>query len=93
MRLLLVEDDTLLGEGIKTALTHLKYNVHWLTQGKDVISTLRSNMSYSLLILDLGLPDTDGIAILKSLRNKEINLPVLILTARANLEDKILGLD
>jgi len=92
MRVLLVEDDVLLGEGIQIALTHFSYSVDWLTQGKDVLSALMQT-DYGLVILDLGLPDIDGLQILQSMRDNKIQTPVLILTARDQLDDKLTGLN
>lgn len=92
MRLLLIEDDILLGEGIKSALAHFSYSVDWLQQGKPAIAAL-SHHDYQLVILDLGLPDMDGIDLLRQLRQAKVELPVLVLTARDQIEDKLQGLD
>lgn len=92
MRILLVEDDDLLGEGVVNALSHFSYTVEWLKQGKYVLSALEQE-EFSLAILDLGLPDVDGISILKQIRMQKINVPVLILTARDQVEDKLQGLN
>lgn len=96
MRLLLVEDDELLGDGIKTALTHFSHVVDWTTKGQEALSMIRSS-EYNLMILDLGLPDLDGISVLKKLREGKgqagSDIPVLILTARDHIDDKIAGLD
>ena len=92
MRLLLIEDDLLLGEGIKAALTHFAYNVDWLTSGQSALQALQ-NTEYALVILDLGLPDIDGMNILQRIRSKKIDTPVLILTARDQVDDKLAGLD
>lgn len=92
MRILLLEDDELLAEGIKTALTHFHYNVDWITKGQLAIAAL-AQTEYSLLILDLGLPDTDGLQVLKNIRQKKSEIPVLVLTARDQVEDKIAGLN
>lgn len=92
MRLLLVEDDALLGEGIKTALTHFAYTVDWITQGREALSALKHN-EYALMILDLGLPDMDGLQLLKTVRQQSIHIPVLILTARDQVDDKVNGLN
>ncbi|WNO10819.1 response regulator [Teredinibacter sp. KSP-S5-2] len=92
MRILLVEDDDLLGEGVKEALSHFSYTVEWLKAGKYVVSALQDN-DFSLVILDLGLPDVDGLTLLKEIRQQGKTIPVLILTARDQLEDKLLGLN
>lgn len=92
MKLLLVEDDKLLGEGIKVALTHFSYSVDWVTRGQDAMPAIKSSQ-YSLAILDLGLPDIDGIELLENIRRSKIDLPVLVLTARDQTLDKITGLN
>ncbi|MBZ9559796.1 MULTISPECIES: response regulator transcription factor [Modicisalibacter] len=91
MRLLLVEDDPLLGDGIKTALQREGYVVEWLDNGTDAMAALRFD-DFSVVVLDLGLPDVDGMQVLRHLRRKSA-LPVLILTARDDVEDRIAGLD
>lgn len=91
MRLLLVEDDPLLGDGIKTALQREGYVVEWLDNGTDAIAALRFD-DFSVVVLDLGLPDVDGMEVLRHLRRHSA-LPVLILTARDDVEDRIAGLD
>ena len=92
VRILLVEDDLQLGESLETALRLEQYAVDWLRHGDGVRSTLGST-PYDLLILDLGLPGTPGMQILRQLRADKHELPVLLLTARHTLEDKVDGLD
>jgi len=93
MRLLLVEDDVLLAEGVNTALARAGYTVDWVSKGNDALSALQA-AQYSLIILDLGLPDMDGLLLLKKIRQQlKQELPVLILTARDQLDDKVSGLD
>lgn len=92
MRILLAEDNELLAEGIKTALTHFTYNVDWVGRGAEVLAML-GQTDYSLLILDLGLPDIDGIDVLKDVRKHNFDLAVLILTARDQVDEKIQGLN
>ena len=91
MRILLVEDDPLLGDGIKTALTREAYTVDWFTEGHHAIEAAQ-NEAFSAMILDLGLPDMDGMAVLQHLRQAS-GLPILILTARDAVEERIRGLD
>ncbi|NRB55532.1 MAG: response regulator transcription factor [Salinicola sp.] len=91
MRVLLVEDDPLLGDGIRTALIREGYVVDWLTKGRDALEAVRVE-PFSLVILDLGLPDIDGLAVLKEMR-RHYPIPVLILTARDAVEQRIQGLD
>lgn len=91
MRVLLVEDDPLLGDGIKTALQREGYTVDWLETGRDGIAAIRHD-DFSAVILDLGLPDIDGMEVLDEIRHAG-SLPVLILTARDAVESRISGLD
>lgn len=92
MRLLLVEDDEILGDGLVAGLKMEGYAVDWLTNGKLADEALQVN-SYELIVLDLNLPDMDGISILKALRNRKNETPVLVLTAKDTIPDRILGLD
>ena len=92
MRLLLVEDDPLLGEGLKMALTREGYTVDWLRNGQQAMRALATE-DYNLAVLDLGLPGLDGMEILASTREKGITTPILILTARDAVPDRIAGLD
>lgn len=91
MRILLVEDDPLLGDGIKTALVREAYTVDWFTEGRHALEAVH-NETFSAMILDLGLPDMDGMTVLKRLREASA-LPILILTARDAVEERIRGLD
>jgi two-component system response regulator QseB len=92
MRILLVEDDLALGEGIRTALKPEGYTVDWLRDGVSALHALSSE-SFELVILDLGLPRMDGLQVLKNLRAAGNPLPVLVLTARDATNDRIAGLD
>ncbi|QXW30643.1 response regulator [Aeromonas sanarellii] len=92
MRILLVEDDVMLGDGMVDALRGSGYTVDWLQQGLPTLSALKSE-EFAALILDLNLPDIDGISVLRKLRREGQTLPVLILTARDALDDRVLGLD
>ncbi len=92
MRILLVEDDELLGEGLKSGLSQQGYTVDWLRDG-HVAELALITESFDVVILDLGLPKRSGLEVLKSIRSKGITLPVIVLTARESLEDKIQGLD
>lgn len=92
MRILLVEDDPALGEGIRTALKPEGYTVDWLQDGVSAVHAL-AHESFELLILDLGLPRMDGLQVLKKLRASANPLPVLVLTARDATTDRIAGLD
>jgi DNA-binding response OmpR family regulator len=92
MQILLVEDDILLADGLRTALKREGFAVNHVATGKDAISTLATDKP-EIVILDLGLPDMDGLTVLKRLRNGEHGSQVLILTARDAIEDKVAGLD
>lgn len=92
MRILLVEDDVALRDGLHQALTVQGFAVNAVSRGDQALSVVRSG-DCDCLILDLGLPDIDGFIVLKQLRQKWPRLPVLILTARDSLDDRISGLD
>ena len=92
MRVLLVEDDALLGEGLYTGLKQDGYAVDWMQDGQMAEVALNVE-HFDILILDLGLPKQDGLQLLQKLRAKNNLIPVLILTARDSLEDRIKGLD
>ena len=92
VRILLVEDDLQLGESLEAALRLEQYAVDWLRSGEPVRATLGAT-PYDLLILDLGLPGVPGMQVLRQLRADKHDLPVLLLTARNTLEDKVDGLD
>jgi len=92
MRILLVEDDAALGEGIRTALKPEGYTVDWLQDGASAWHAL-SHESFELCVLDLGLPRMDGLEVLRRLRAAGNLLPVLVLTARDATGDRIAGLD
>ncbi len=92
MRVLLVEDDHLLGDSIKTSIAAEGYAVDWLKEGGKVFTALKTN-AYDLLVLDQRLPGKTGTEILKTVRAQGINTPVLLLTACDALHDKVAGLD
>ena len=92
MRLLLVEDDDQLGRGIQRALMRDGDHVDWLQDGSQALAAIR-NETFELIILDLQLPGEDGISVLKTMRKESINTPVLIMTARDTVDERVLGLD
>lgn len=92
MRLLLVEDDELLGDAVKTGLNQFDYIVEWLKDGESAKAALRTD-SFDLIILDLGLPKLSGLRLLQIIRGLGNTTPVLILTARESIENRIQGLD
>lgn len=91
MRILLIEDDKLIGDGVKAGLSKLGFNIDWFTDGvlgqKAILSA-----PYDAVILDLSLPGIDGLDILRSWRHNKMNTPVLILTARDAIEQRVIGL-
>lgn len=92
MRILLVEDDQMIGEAIRTSLRQLEYVVDWVRDGGLADSVLQTE-HFDLVLLDLGLPGKDGIEVVRSLRLRKVSIPVIIITARDGLEDRIKGLD
>ncbi|NTV87068.1 MAG: response regulator transcription factor [Burkholderiaceae bacterium] len=92
MRILLVEDDRMLGDGLQAGLTQAGYAVDWLRDGEAAVAAL-STESFAAVVLDLGLPKRDGLSVLQWLRSRHDATPVLILTARDQLADKVRGLD
>ena len=92
MNILIIEDEYKVAEALKEGLEHEGYNTDLAHTGEDGFFLLNSEQ-YDLLLLDLMLPGRDGIEILKTIRNKKLNIPVLILTARDTVEDRVLGLD
>ncbi|AKJ42356.1 response regulator [Pragia fontium] len=91
MRLLLVEDDELIGDGIHVGLTELGFTVDWFTDGLLGQQAINS-APYDAVILDLSLPHVDGLNIIKHWRQQKIDTPVLILTARDALKERINGI-
>lgn len=92
MRILLIEDDAALADGLVRALQGAGHLCDHLARGLHAAAAL-STTAYDVMVLDLSLPDVDGLDLLSRLRNQGITLPVLILTARDGVEDRILGLD
>jgi len=92
MRILLVEDDALLGDGICVGLTQAGFTVDWVKDGKAGLAAVSAGW-HELIILDLGLPGISGQELLSSLRKDGHDIPVLILTARDTVDQRIAGLD
>lgn len=92
MRVLLAEDDTLLGDGLRAGLRQLGFQVDWVRDGEAAERELRAE-PYAAAVLDLGLPRLDGLDVLARVRTAGINVPVLVLTARDAVPDRIRGLD
>ncbi len=92
MRILLVEDDTMIADAVTVALRDAAYAVDWVQDGMSASRTLTLG-EHQLVLLDLGLPGRDGLEVLRRLRQSGNTVPVIILTARDRLEDRITGLD
>lgn len=92
MRLLLVEDDVMLASGIKLGLCDAGYAVDWVGSAERAEEVLQTE-TFDVAIIDIGLPKMDGLALTRSLRRSGITMPVLILTARDALQDRVQGLD
>lgn len=92
MRLLLIEDDPLLGEGLQQALRRAGYTVDWLSDGEHAQAAL-SDGGFDIAVLDLGLPRLDGQRVIRAARSAGAQLPVLVLTARDEVEERVRALD
>lgn len=92
MRVLLVEDDRMIGDVVSQSLKDASYAVDWVRDGQAALDTLVSQM-YDVVLLDLGLPKKDGMDVLRGIRAKNNPVPVLVITARDTLDDRIRGLD
>jgi two-component system OmpR family response regulator len=92
MRLLLVEDDPMIGEAVLNVLRAENYAVDWVRDGRMADEALRSEQ-YDLVLLDLGLPKRDGLEVLRALRARKSTVPVLVATARDAVGDRVAGLD
>ncbi|MBI4985765.1 MAG: response regulator transcription factor [Rhodocyclales bacterium] len=92
MRILLIEDDPVLGDGLATGLRQSGFAVDWLKDGESAVAAMQSE-KFDLTVLDLGLPRLSGMEVLKRLRARGDAMPVLVLTARDAIRDKIAGLD
>ncbi|UGS92172.1 response regulator transcription factor [Ralstonia wenshanensis] len=92
MRVLLVEDDLMIGDAIQGALRDASYAADWVKDGHSALTTLACQ-HYDLVLLDLGLPGKDGFEVLAGIRVKENPIPLLIITARDGLDDRLRGLD
>ncbi|MEA1082090.1 response regulator transcription factor [Marinobacter qingdaonensis] len=91
MRLLLVEDDRLLADGLTGQLEKAGFSIDWTGTAREAVSFGKHD-DYRAVVLDLGLPDGSGLEVLKTWRANQINVPVLILTARGDWQDKVNGL-
>ena len=92
MRILLVEDDRMIADGVQTAMRQDGYSVDWVGDGAAASDALRAT-TFDLVLLDLGLPKRDGLAVLRELRARRDRTPVIILTARDEVRDRVAALD
>ncbi|MEO8656281.1 MAG: response regulator, partial [Ramlibacter sp.] len=92
MRLLLVEDDRMIGRAMRQGLADAGFTVDWVTDGKSAEGALGDGV-HDLVLLDLGLPGKDGMSLLRDLRRRHDPVPVLIVTARDDVADRIAGLN
>jgi len=92
MRILLVEDDPMIGESVVSGLAGEGHAVDWVRDGVAAEAAVATT-PYALVLLDLGLPRRDGLDVLKSLRARKLDLPVLVMTARDTVRDRVAGLD
>jgi two-component system, OmpR family, response regulator len=92
MRVLLVEDDPMIGSVVQQELRDASYAVDWVRDGQAALDAMQA-LDYALVLLDLGLPRTDGMAVLRAIRAARNDVPVLVLTARDSTEDLVAGLD
>src|SRR5471032_2449925 len=92
MRILLVEDDPMIGDAIHGALNDASYAADWVKNGLTALAVLETQ-HYDLVLLDLGLPGKDGLDVLTSIRANDNPVPLLIITARNGLDDRLRGLD
>jgi DNA-binding response OmpR family regulator len=93
MLILLVEDDRSIARALERALQKQGYSVNTVDKGSAALLALETTDRPDLVILDLGLPDMDGLEVLRRVRGRNVDLPILLLTARAELDDKVAGLD
>lgn len=92
MRVLLVEDDELLGDGVRNGLIQYGYTVDWVKDGQSAQQAILTE-SFDIVVLDIGLPKKSGLEVVKAIRSKNIATPVVLLTARETVEDRVRGLD
>ncbi|WP_415062752.1 response regulator transcription factor [Bdellovibrio sp.] len=92
MRILLIEDDHLVGDGIQLGLTKQGFTVDWVQNVESAQSALKTDQ-FDVIVLDIGLPRVSGLEFLKKLRAANNKIPVLLLTAKSSVEDRIQGLD
>jgi two-component system response regulator QseB len=92
MRLLLIEDDPMIGRAVQSGLTQAGFTVDWAVDGRSGEAAI-ANAVYDVIVLDLGLPRVDGLSLLRQLRARRDTVPVLIISAREAVPDRIAGLN
>lgn len=92
MKILIIEDNAILAHGLKTVIEEIGYRADVLRHGEQAAAYMK-NGQYDLLMLDLGLPGVDGIEVLRNLRKRNNQIPVIIISARDRLDQRIMGLD
>lgn len=92
MRLLLIEDDVMIGRAVRLGLVRAGFTVDWVTDGRNGQAAATDGI-YDLVVLDLGLPRIDGLSLLRELRSRRDTVPVLIISARDAVPDRIAGLN
>lgn len=92
MRVLVVEDDSMIGESLCSALRQSGYAVDWVREGGEADTVLLGER-FALVLLDLGLPQRDGLEVLRAMRARNDSTPVIVITARDSLADRVSGLD
>jgi len=92
MRILLVEDDSQIGAAIASALDDAGMAADWVKDGESALSSIEAG-SFELVLLDIGLPKKDGLSVLHEIRQRRVDIPVIMITARDAVEDRIKGLD
>jgi two-component system OmpR family response regulator len=92
MRILLVEDDWMIGEAVRDALKDASCAVDWVRDGQQALTAIKAH-TYEAVLLDLGLPKVDGLNVLNSIREGDTGVPVIVITARDAVADRIYGLD
>ncbi len=94
MRILIIEDDRMIGESLRRGLQDEGYAVNWVRDGNSAVTALRDKSAeYAAVLLDWGLPHGDGLGVLKAIRTRGNHVPVVMVTARDSVEDRITGLD
>lgn len=93
MNILVVEDDVILAEGVSRAIEHMGDNATVVRDGTQAHALLRAGDPFDLMVLDIGLPGMDGLTLLRELRQSDRRMPVMLLTARDSIDDRIRGLD